>query len=139
MTHNNPTTVSRGRQIATAILAAPLFAAALAVGTAVLAHAEDGLDERGYADCLQRYVEDPDSPTGMIKTCCITNGGEVVYDGDWPIDCVPPITIEDERQPQPPSTVPSPGKVDQPVLAPPSAPTKTPLITPAPNPVLAPR
>jgi len=114
--------------------------AAMAVGTAALAAAEDTLDERGYADCLVDGLDDPDARGDLtIEACCIGNGGEVVYDSGSAIDCVPPITIEEGNQPPPPSKAPTPPRATQPGLAPPPTPTTTPRIAPAPAPGLAPR
>lgn len=124
-------------------LATALAVTAIAIGTAAAAAAEDTLDERGYADCLVDGLDDPDARGDLtIEGCCIGNGGEVVYNDGRAIDCVPPITIEGERQPSPPSKAPTaPPQATQSGLAPPPpTPTTTvPLIAPAPTPGLAPR
>jgi hypothetical protein len=125
--------------------AALAFAAALAIGPAAVASAEQReVTSQAYKDCIDRGMGvDGAQYELVIEACCIGAGtdSETLKDGNGDaFMCVETVTNEGNTSPPPPSKGPAPvPKVEQPGLAPPPTPTTTPLIAPAPAPGLAPR
>ena len=129
-------------------IATVAFGAAIALGSAGVADAEDpSWDVGAYDDCIGREIDYNTERWGeydinwIITICCQQSGGVVAGSFDAP-DCVAPGVERSPGAPGGPGAPPKPGgtppQVSDPGLAPPPKPTTT-TFTPAPAPGLAPR